>query len=79
MLLGHIEFPHSLIHTTQAIPAIVVSNIGTYRSPECYHGLVEFFIRDMLVTLESKGVCKLWIELRSATETLYRIVMLSIK
>jgi hypothetical protein len=79
MLLGHVEFAHSLVHAAQAVPSIVVSNVGTYRSSERYHGLVEFLVGNVLVALKSESVCKLRIELRSSTETLYRIVVLAVQ
>jgi hypothetical protein len=79
MLLGYIELAHSLVHTAQAVPSIVVSNVGTYGSPKCYHGLVEFFVRYMFVALQSESVRKLRVELRGSTETLYRIVVLAVQ
>jgi hypothetical protein len=79
MLFGHIELAHSLVDAAQAVPAIVVPNVGADGSPECYHGLVEFFVRDVLVTLESESVRKLRVELRGSTETLYRVVVLAIQ
>jgi hypothetical protein len=79
MLFGHIELAHSLVDATQAVPAIVVPNVGAYGSPECYHGLVEFFVCNVLVTLEGESVSKLRIELRGSAETLYRVVVLTVQ
>lgn len=79
VFFGKVELVLYFIHSSQSVPAVVMPLICTDCVSESKHSFVQFFVRDVFVSLEGIRICEFGIELCRPREAFDRLIVVPLE